>query len=76
MRGNVKKDNFTDADKEKVIQFLNLVAEKAKFEMNTQEVINYFKLLSFMQKELLPKIDSHIFEIKEVVQSKQDKDDL
>lgn len=62
MTGN----NFNDDDKKKVVEFLNFVAQKAEFKMNTQEVIGYFKLLSYMQQELLPKIDSNVLEIKEI----------
>lgn len=51
---------FKEDDKEKVIKFLNLVASKARFDLNTQEVIEYFKLLSYMQQELIPKIDSNM----------------
>jgi hypothetical protein len=61
---------FKEEDKEKVIEFLNLVAKHAKFNMDTAEIINYFKLLSFMQKELLPKINANILEIVKVVEAK------
>ena len=59
--------NFNDEDKEKVIEFLNMVAKHAKFEMNTIELIQYFKLLSHMQQRILPKINENILEIKRVI---------
>lgn len=62
------KNSFTEDDKKKLVEFLNFVAEKADFNMNTQDVIRYFTLLSFMQKELLPKVDSHILEVKRVIE--------
>jgi len=65
-------NNFTEEDKEKLIKFLNAVADKADFKMNTMEVIEYFKLLTFMQKILIPKIDKHILEVKKVVQAKDE----
>ena len=58
--------SFTDDDKQVVIDFLNMVAQKAKFELDTSEVIKYFKLLSRMQQNILPKIDANILEIKKV----------
>lgn len=60
-------NGFKEEDKQIVIEFLNAVAKHAKFEMDTQEIIKYFKLLSKMQQDILPKIESHIFEIKKVV---------
>jgi len=59
--------NFNDEDKQKVIKFMNIVATNAKFEMNTAEIIEYFKLLSFMQQTLIPKIDKHCLEVLQVV---------
>lgn len=64
------ENKFNDKDKEKIVDFLNFVAQKAEFKMTTQEVIKYFGLLSFMQKELLPKIDANIMEITKVIEPK------
>jgi len=66
------KNSFTQDDKKKVIDFLNFIAKKAQWETNTQEVVEYFKLLSFMQQTLLPKIDANIIEIVKVVEAPQD----
>lgn len=60
---------FTEKDKLEVIKFLNLVASHAKLTLDTRELITYFKSLSFMQKELVPKIDANILEIKKVVEA-------
>lgn len=65
--------SFTEQDKQKVIEFLNSVAKFATFNMNTQELISYFKQLSFMQQTLLPKIEAHIFELKEVTTAKEEE---
>lgn len=59
---------FNEEDKQKVIQFLNTVAKKAQYSMNTQEIIEYFKLLNYMQATILPKIDKNILEIVEVIE--------
>ena len=66
------KNSFTQDDKKKVIDFLNFVAKKAEWQTNTQEVVEYFKLLSFMQQTLLPKIDANILEIVKVVETPQE----
>lgn len=63
--------NFTEDDKKAFIDFLNMVAKNAKFELSTQEIITYFKLLSHMQQQILPKIDANILEIKKVVETKE-----
>jgi len=60
---------FTEEDKQKLIEFLNLIAKNAKFTLDTAEVIQYFKSLSYMQQRILPKIEANIFEIKKVVES-------
>ncbi len=61
------KLRFSEKDKDLFVEFLNMVAEKAEFNFKTKEVIKYFKLLSFMQQEMLPKINANIFEIKRVI---------
>lgn len=63
------KNNFTEDDKKKVIDFLNCVGKNAKFEMGVPDIIEFFKLLSFMQQSLLPKIDAHILEVIRVVEA-------
>ena len=66
-------NSFNEEDKKKIIEFLNMVAIHAKFEMNTSEVINYFKLLSHMQQKIITKIDANILEIKSYVESEPEK---
>ena len=66
------KKHFSEEDKQKVVQFLNMVAKSATFEMKTTEIIEYFKLLSWMQQTLLPKIESHYFEIVKVHESDEE----
>lgn len=63
-------NNFTEEDKQKVIEYMNMTAASGKFTLSTSEIINYFKLLSHMQKSILPKIDANILEIKRVVEAK------
>lgn len=64
--------NFTEEDKQKLIDFLNMTAKHAKFELNTQEIIDYFKLLSHMQQKILKKVDANILEVKRIVEMKED----
>ena len=59
---------FTEEDKQKLIEFLNIVAKHAKFTFDTTEVIQYFKSLSHMQTKILPKVEANIFEIKRVIE--------
>ena len=60
------KNSFTEEDKQKFIDFLNSVANHAKFELNTKELCDYFKLLAHMQQVMLPKIHANILEVKSV----------
>lgn len=65
------KKNFNEEDKAKVTQFLNHIGKHATFEHKTSEAIDFFKLLSYMQQVLLPKIDANCLEIKRMIESKQ-----
>ena len=60
---------FTEEDKAKFIEFMNMVAKHAKFEFKTEEVISYFKLLAHMQQKIVPKIEANIFEVVRSVQA-------
>ena len=59
---------FTEEDKKKVVEFLNMVAKHATFNIKTNELIDYFKLLAHMQQQILPKIEQHILEVVRVVE--------
>lgn len=62
---------FNEEDKKNFIDFLNIIAQNAEFKLNTQEIIQYFKLLSKMQQIILPKIDANILEIKKIIENKE-----
>lgn len=64
---------LNEEDKKKFIEFLNIVATNAEFKMKTSEIISYFKLLSYMQQTLLPKIDANILEFKRVIEPQETK---
>jgi hypothetical protein len=64
--------SFKEEDKQKFVEFLNIVAKNATFTMKTDEIINYFKLLSFMQNSMLPKINANILEVIKVQEAKKD----
>jgi hypothetical protein len=67
------KNKFNEDDEKKVIDFLNFVAKNATFkELNTENIVAYFKLLAHMQTQILPKIKSNIFEIKEIISPKKE----
>ena len=65
------ENNFTDEDRKKFTEFLNMLAVNARFDMDTQELITYFKLLAHMQQVILPKIDKNILEVVRVVEDKE-----
>jgi len=70
------ENKFTDADKEKVVEFLNFIAIRAEFSnWKTEDSVKHFKLLAHMQQVILPKIEANIFEVKEVVHAKKGKKD-
>lgn len=63
--------NFNEDDKLKFVEYLNMVAKHARLDLDTQEVIQYFKLLSHMQQKVLTKIEANILEVKKVVETQQ-----
>lgn len=67
------ENKFNEEDKKLFIGFLNSIATNAKFEMNTKEICEYFKLLAHMQQVILPKLDANILEVIKVVESDKDK---
>ena len=62
---------FNESDKQKFVEFLNVIAKNASFTMNTDEIITYFKLLAHMQQVILPKIQANILEIVKVVEAEK-----
>lgn len=63
---------FTEEDKKQTIDFLNMIAKNAKFNFDTGEIIQYFRLLQHMQLKILPKIEANIFEIKKVIETQKE----
>lgn len=63
-------NTFTEEDKQKLVDFLNFVAKRAEFpNWKTEDSITHFKLLAYLQQQLLPKIEKNILEIKRVIES-------
>lgn len=68
---------FTKEDKEKVIEYLNRVAKHAKFsDINTTDLISYYKLLAHMQTQILPKIEANILEVIDIVEPKENEEEV
>jgi hypothetical protein len=70
----MKKNAFTDKDAENLTKLLNLISQKGEFNLKVNDVIQLFGLLAWAQKELLPKINEHVFEVKELVKMKQEEE--
>lgn len=64
---------FTEEDKAKFVEFLNMNAKHAKFEFDTIQMVNYYKLLQYMQGKILPKMDANILEVKRVIEPQQEQ---
>lgn len=71
----MNKNHFTEEDHKRVIDFLNTIGKHAKMNLSVQEICDFFKLLAHMQQVILPKINSHILEVKEVGIFDKDKFD-
>jgi hypothetical protein len=59
---------FNEDDKKQVIDFLNMVAKHAKFNLDTTEVIQYFRGLQHMQSKIIPKIEANILEVRRIIE--------
>lgn len=60
---------FNEKDSEKVVEFLNFIATKATFDkLSIKEIIQFYGLLSFCQRDLLKKIEANILEVKSLKQ--------
>ena len=67
--------SFTEEDKVKLIGFLNMVADHAKFDLDTKELIAYFHHLSHMQQKILPKLEANILEVKRIVEASNEQNE-
>ena len=60
---------FKDKDIQTIVDFLNFVATKAAFSNITlEDNIKLFRMLNYLQVELLPKIDRHLVEDIKITQ--------
>ena len=64
----MNRRNFTQADQENFVKFLNFVVEHTEFKkgFGYKDAIAATKLLNKMQVDILPLIEAHIFEVKEI----------
>jgi len=70
------ENKFTKEDKEKLIEFINFLATKCKLDgITISDNIKFYGLLSFVQKELIPKIENNILEVVKVVESEDNKEE-
>jgi hypothetical protein len=65
-------NTFTDEDYNKVVDFINFISKRAIFSdkdapWKTEDTITHFKLLAYMQNNILPKIKANTLEIGQVV---------
>lgn len=73
----ISPSSFNEKDKEKLTEFLNFIAKKGKFEVDVEDTIKFFKLLSWAQQSLMMKISGNIIsdikEHKDIVPVKEPK---
>jgi|WetSurMetagenome_2_1015567.scaffolds.fasta_scaffold227410_2 hypothetical protein len=66
------ENNFKQEDYDKLVDFLNFIAQKAEFNnWKTEDSIKHFKLLAHMQQSVLPKINAHILEVNRVIKASE-----
>lgn len=58
------KNKFKEEDRKKLVAYMNSVHTHCKFnDMSQQQIIEHFKLLAYIQQEVIPKIEANILEI-------------
>lgn len=60
---------FKEDDLKMITEFLNFLTEKATFQVNQKEIVEYYKKLAWFQQSLIPLMESYILEIKQVKKS-------
>lgn len=69
----MEKKYFNEKDTEKLVSLLNFIATNAEFNrLKVQDIITFNRLLNWAQVELLPKMESNIFEVKEIKHQKKE----
>ena len=66
--------NITEEDVKALSTFINFVFTKATWQMNTKEAFDYVSLYK-KATELLKKLDENVFELKQVIEKKDNKKD-
>ena len=65
---------FSEEDVKNVVEFLNFVALNSKFNnLDIKQILQFSRLLNYMQTKLLAKIEAHRFEVLDVRQVKESK---
>ena len=65
---------FNEKDEARLVEFLNFVATNAKFDgMDVKGIIEFHRLLSWSQQELLPKVKDNILEVKRVIDAPKEE---
>ena len=54
---------FRQRDRDNIVALLNFIHTHARYSLTTAQVIELFGLLSWAQKELIPRIDANIMEL-------------
>jgi hypothetical protein len=65
----MSENRLKQEDSDKLVRLLKFVATHARFNLSTQEIIEYFGLLSWAQQTLKPKIEANILEINKVIEA-------
>jgi len=61
------KQTFTKDEIKKLATLLNVLANEASFSKSIPQFIETYNLLEWANQSLIPKMKSHIFEVKEVI---------
>jgi hypothetical protein len=63
---------FTEEDVNNLVDFYNLIVNKSEFTFTAQEAVK-FSRLAVLFKQHMDKVNSHILEVKKVIQSPEKK---
>lgn len=67
-------NKFTEEDLAKAKKLVLIAAQEASYSGKLNEMAALINLVNWAQKELVPKIESNILEVKKVIQTKNGKE--
>jgi hypothetical protein len=67
--------SFSDEDVRKLNQLMSVLVAKAQFTLALNEFVDVFNQVDWVKKDLIPRINAHILEVKSIRQVNKPQED-